>query len=203
MRSIPVFVLLAVTLSACSGGDKATTQPGGSTPVLTTLGISAPHNTLAVAGTMQFSASPKDQNGAAFATSVTWTSGSNFVATVTTAGFVTGVAGGQAYMYAHGGALTDSTLVTVITGAYPSSQDIYMLPLSYTPNTADIAVGATVLFRFPATAHNVFFNAVAGAPADIPGEVSNQNVARTFNTKGTFGYRCTLHPEMIATIVVH
>ena len=106
-------------------------------------------------------------------------------------------------MYAHGGALTDSTLVTVTTGAYPSSQDIYMLPLSYTPNTADIAVGATVLFHFPATAHNVFFNAATGAPTDIPGEVSNQNVARVFTTKGTFGYHCTLHPEMIATIIVH
>ena len=200
MRIAPL--ALALALVGCSGGDKAT-GPGGSTAVLTTLGISAPHNTLAVGGTMQLSSSPKDQNGGAFSTDVVWVSGSNFVAFVTSTGLVTAVAGGQAYMYAHGGALTDSTLVTVITGAYPSSQDIYMLPLSYTPNTADIAVGATVQFHFPATAHNVFFDAATGKPADIPGEVSNQVVARVFNTKGTFGYRCTLHPEMIATIVVH
>jgi plastocyanin len=200
MRPAPILITLALTLAACSSGDKLTPPQ---LSVLTTLGISAPHNTLAIAGTMQLSASPKDQNGATFATTVNWTSGSNFVATVTTSGLVTGVAGGQAYMYARGGALVDSTLVTVITGAYPSTQDIYMLPLAYTPNTADIAVGATVQFHFAATAHNVFFDTAPGQPADIPGEVSNQVVARVFNTKGTFGYRCTLHPEMIATIIVH
>ncbi|ERR1035441_7050429 len=68
---------------------------------------------------------------------------------------------------------------------------------------ADITVGGTVQFVFPSQAHNVFFDNVAGKPADIPGEVSNQTVARAFTTKGTFGYRCTLHPEMIATVVVH
>jgi plastocyanin len=202
MRISPLVSALALTLAACSGGDTVTGY-GGSTAILTTLGISAPHNTLAVAGTMQLSASPKDQNGNSIATTVNWTSGSNFVATVTTSGLVSGVAGGQAYMVAHGGALLDSTLVTVITGAYPSTLDVYMLPLAYTPNTADIAVGATVQFHFSATAHNVFFNTAAGQPADIPGEVANQTVARVFNTKGTFGYRCTLHPEMIATIIVH
>src|SRR5471032_141824 len=114
MRIAPLATALALTLSACSG-DSSATGPGGSTAVLTTLGISAPHNTLAVAGTMQLSASPKDQNGSAFTTTVSWTSGSNFVATVTTSCIVTGVAGGQAYMIAHGGSLADSTLVTVIT----------------------------------------------------------------------------------------
>ena len=78
-----------------------------------------------------------------------------------------------------------------------------MLPLAYTPVQTDIAQGGSVTFVFVPQAHNVFFNVVAGAPADIPGEVSNQNVTRTFNTKGTFGYKCTLHPEMVATIIVH
>ena len=195
-------LLIALALGACSS-DTSSTQPGGGKAVLASLGISAPGNTLAVAGTMQLTANPKDQNGAAFSTPVTWTSGSNFVATVTTAGLVTAVAGGQAYMIASGGALRDSTLITVVTGAYPSTTAVYMLPLAYTPVQTDIAVGGSVSFVFAPQAHNVFFNAVAGAPADIPGEVSNQTVVRTFKTKGTFGYRCTLHPEMIATIIVH
>lgn len=204
MRLAPLTAALALTLSACKGDSfGCSTGPCGSAAVLTTLGISAPHNTLAAMGTMQLAASPKDQNGAAFATTVVWTSSSLFVATVTSGGLVTAVAGGQAYLIASGGSLKDSTLLTVVTGAYPSTQDIYMLPLAYTPNTADIAVGATVQFHFATTAHNVFFDAATGAPQDIPGEVSNQTVARVFNTKGTFGYRCTLHPEMIATIIVH
>ena len=193
--------LFAVLFLAACGGDKGT--PTGTTAVLTSLGLSAPSNTVGIGATMQLSTSPKDQTGAADPVAITWTSGSKFVATITSGGLVSGVAGGQAYMYANGGSLIDSTLVTVITGAYPSTQDIYMLPLSYTPNTADIAVGTTVQFHFQATAHNVFFDAATGKPADIPGEVSNQTVARVFNTKGTFGYRCTLHPEMIATIIVH
>ena len=66
-----------------------------------------------------------------------------------------------------------------------------------------IAGGGTVQFVFPGQAHNVFFDNVVGKPADIPGEVSNQTVTRVFTAEVTFGYRCTLHPEMIATVVVH
>jgi hypothetical protein len=199
MKRIAVLLLV---VSACHS-DQPFVVGSSLPPVLASLGVSAPGNTLAIGGTMQLSASPKDELGQPYPVTVTWGSGSTFVATITTGGLVTGVAGGQAYMYAHGGSLVDSTLVTVVTGAYPSSQDIYMLPLSYTPNTADIALGGTVRFHFPGTAHNVFFDAATGAPADIPGEVSNQTVARIFSAKGTFGYRCTLHPEMIATIIVH
>ena len=107
-------------------------------------------------------------------------------------------------MYARGGSLADSTLVTVVTGAYPSSAPVYMLPSAYSPTITDISQGGTVQFVFPSLAHNVFFNATpAGAPADIPGEVSNQTVSRTFATKGSFVFNCTIHPGMTGTIVVH
>jgi plastocyanin len=193
-----------VLTAACgSSGDKVTTQPGV-IPVLTTLGISAPGNTITVNGTMQLSASPKDQTGGPFAVTVTWGTGSSFVASVTPGGLVTGVAGGQTYMYAHGGGLADSTLITVITGAYPSSAAVYMLPEAYSPLQTDVSKGAVVQFVFPSVAHNVFFDgSQGGAPADIPGEVANQTVARTFNTQGSFVYNCTIHPGMTGTVVVH
>ncbi|MFI5245122.1 MAG: plastocyanin/azurin family copper-binding protein [Gemmatimonadales bacterium] len=201
MRSPLTLALLVAT--ACSGGGSPT-QSGGSPPVLASLGVSAPGNTLAIGGTMQLSTSPLDQYGAPFQTTVSWTSGSLFVATITGGGLVSGVAGGQAYMYAHGGSLTDSTLVTVVTGAYPSSALVYMLPYAYSPVQTDITLGGTVQFVFPSLGHNVFFNATpAGAPADIPGNVVNQTFARTFNTKGSFVYNCTIHPGMTGTIVVH
>ncbi len=197
-------VLTALGVAACGSGDKATTQPGGSTAVLTSLDLSAPGNTLALNGTMQLSATPKDQNGATYAATVTWNSGSNFVATISATGLVSAVAGGQAYMFATAGAFKDSTLITVITGAYPTSAAVYMLPAAYSPGATDVAVGATVQFVFPSLGHNVFFGSVpAGAPLDIPGEVSNQTVSRTFNTRGSFGYNCTIHPGMNGTIVVH
>jgi plastocyanin len=197
-------LLLALIAAGCSSGDKTVTQPGGVTPVLTSLGVSAPGNTLAIGGTMQLSASPKDQLGQPYAVTVAWGSGSSFVATVTSSGLVTGVAAGQAYMYAHGLSLVDSTLITVVAGAYPSSAAVYMLPESYSPVETDIALGGTVQFVFPSLGHNVFFRASPpGAPADIPGEVSNQTVTRTFAAQGTFTYDCTIHPGMTGMIVVH
>ncbi len=202
MRFATAFSFASVLfLSACGSSD-STTQPG--TAVLTSLGISAPGNALAINGTMQLSANPKDQNGNPLPTTVLWHSSSNFVALVTPLGFVSAVAGGQAYMVATGGGLSDSTLITVVTGAFPSSASVYMLPDSYSPVQTDVALGATVQFVFPSLGHNVFFNASpAGAPADIPGVVSNQTVSRQFAVRGSFVYNCTIHPGMTGTIVVH
>ena len=197
-------LVLLVTTACSGGGDKSVTQPGGGvTPVLTSLGLSAPGNTLAIGGTMQLSASPRDQNGGAFQAIVSWGSGSTFVATITSGGLATGVAAGQAYMFAHSGSVVDSVLLTVVAGAYPSSAAVYMLPEAYSPIRTDIAVNGTVQFVFASVPHNVFFRTANGAPQDIPGEVSNQTVARTFGTRGSFTYDCTIHPGMTATIVVH
>jgi plastocyanin len=196
--------ILAVLFAACSKGDSGAPQSDGVVSVLTNLGVSAPANTIAVGGTMQLSAAPVDQKGDTYPVTVTWGSASNFVATVTPTGFVKGVAGGQTYLFAFGGNLYDSTLVTVITSGYPTNAQVYMLPEAYSPLQTDVAKGATVLFAFPSIAHNVFFNASPpGAPADIPGEVSNQIVARVFATVGSFTYNCTIHPGMTATIIVH
>jgi plastocyanin len=193
-----------LAIAACGRSDKSTTQPGGSAAVLTALDLGAPGNTLALNATMQLTATPKDQYGATYPTPVAWNSGSNFVATISSSGLVSAVAGGQAYMFASAGTLKDSTLITVVTGAYPSTAPVYMLPYAYSPVQTDIALGGTVQFVFPGLGHNVFFGSVpAGAPADIPGSVVNQTVSRTFNTRGSFGYNCTIHPGMSGTIVVH
>jgi hypothetical protein len=198
-------VLTAILFAAaCSKGDSGAPQTDGVASVLTSLGVSAPANTIAIDGTMQLSVNPVDQKGGFFPVNVTWGSASNFVATVTPSGFVKGIAGGQTYMYAHGGNLFDSTLVTVVTGAFPTIAYVYMLPEAYSPSQTDITQGGVVEFVFPSIAHNVFFSAFpGGAPADIPGEVSNQSVARTFNFAGSFTYNCTIHPGMTATIIVH
>ncbi len=202
MRSKSAFIALFVV--ACSSGDKGISQPDSIVPVLSSLGVSAPANTIAIGGTMQLSTAPVDQNGGYYPVNITWGSASNFVATVTPTGFVTGIAGGQTYMFAHGGDLYDSTLVTVVTAAYPTLALVYMLPESYSPIQTDITQGGVVEFVFPSIAHNVFFNPFpGGAPADIPGEVSNQTVSRTFATAGSFIYNCTIHPGMTATIIVH
>ena len=198
-------MLAATLLASCSGGgDKGVTNPGGGggvTPVLTSITISGSNSTT-VGGTLQLTASPKDQTGAAINAAVTWTTSSAFVATVSSTGLVTGVAAGQATITATSGSVTSApTIITVTTGAFPLSATVNMPGTLFSPTNVDIAQGGTVSFVFPALAHNVLFNSTAGAPQDIP-ITSNATVTRTFATKGTFNYVCSIHTGMIGAIVV-
>ena len=75
--------------------------------------------------------------------------------------------------------------------------------LTFGPSTLDVNVGDVVTFAFGSVQHNVFFDATAGAPADITGVNANVSVTRTFSTAGTFHYTCHIHPGMQGTVVVH
>jgi hypothetical protein len=79
--------------------------------------------TLGVAGTVTLAASVLDANGVVIGPATpTWVSRSTGVATVTSGGVVTGVAGGTAVIVATQGSLSDSVLVRVGTsGSVPVS----------------------------------------------------------------------------------
>ena len=73
----------------------------------------------------------------------------------------------------------------------------------FTPPSVVLAIGGTVTFEFGSLGHNVFFdNAPAGAPANITAETTNQSVARTFATAGTYIYNCHVHPGMTGAVFV-
>ena len=72
----------------------------------------------------------------------------------------------------------------------------------FTPGNLHVSAGQVVTFAFGSLAHNVFFAAQAGAPADIPGTNANTSITRQFNTPGTFNYTCHIHPQMQGSIVV-
>jgi plastocyanin len=74
--------------------------------------------------------------------------------------------------------------------------------LAFVPANVAIAVGDTVEFAFGPVAHNVFFDAGTGAPADIPGANANVSVKRAFARRGTFRYSCHIHPFMAGTVNV-
>ena len=73
----------------------------------------------------------------------------------------------------------------------------------FTPQSVVLATGGTVTFEFGSLGHNVFFdNAPAGAPANITAVTTNQSVARTFTTAGTYVYHCHVHPSMTGAVFV-
>ena len=72
----------------------------------------------------------------------------------------------------------------------------------FTPSTLTVAVGQTVTFTFGGLGHNVFFDAKAGVPADIPGTNANVSIMRQFGTAGSFPFHCHIHPGMSGTVVV-
>ncbi|MGN6392848.1 MAG: cupredoxin domain-containing protein [Gemmatimonadales bacterium] len=75
--------------------------------------------------------------------------------------------------------------------------------LRFTPSSLEVNAGEAVTFAFGAVGHNVFFDAQAGAPANIEGTNANTSIQRTFATPGTYSYTCHIHPEMHGTVVVH
>lgn len=86
--------------------------------------------------------------------------------------------------------------------ATATSVDVSMPGERFVPNRIDIAQGGVVRFIFTAIAHDVRFNGATGAPADIL-VTSNTTLTRTFATKGTFAFVCTLHANMTGTVTVH
>ena len=74
--------------------------------------------------------------------------------------------------------------------------------LTFTPATLQVSAGDIVRFTFGSVAHNVFFAAQAGVPADIGGNNANVAVERTFAVAGTYTYTCHIHPQMHGTVEV-
>lgn len=197
-RRVPV--LAALLLAACGGGGGDDGPTGGSG--VASVSLNAPSLSMLVGRTDQLVATAKDAQGATLpsAPAATWTSSNNAVATVNSTGLVTAVTVGTTDITAT--ILGRSASARVTVSSAPLAVTINMPGLTFTPFRATLKQGGTVSYVFPALAHNVIFERVPGAPADIPGQVSNTTITRTFNTTRTYLYTCTLHPGMDGEIDV-
>ncbi len=89
------------------------------------------------------------------------------------------------------------------TPAAPAANQVIATASSaFNPLTITVTKGTDVTFTFESVTHNVAFDAVSGAPANV-GNTTNASVIRTFATAGSFGFQCTLHGGMRGTVVVN
>lgn len=72
---------------------------------------------------------------------------------------------------------------------------------TFSPQILNVLQGGTVTWTFGTRPHNVAFVQTAGAPQGVP-TTTNNSVARTFATPGTYAYVCTLHAGMVGTVNV-
>ncbi|MBK8247732.1 MAG: Ig-like domain-containing protein [Gemmatimonadetes bacterium] len=210
MRPVRRCLALAVgiVLSACGGGgDDGGTNPP---PPAATLGSIVPSATTLNLGAGQsqtLSATARDANNNTIAaTGYTYSSASNTVAVVSSAGRVTGLSAGTTSITVsltlNGVTKTASVSVTV-TGALPTAATVVAGATTndFTPDLVAIARGGTVTWTFGALIHNVEFGTTTGAPQGI-GNSQNTQATRTFASAGTFAYTCTLHSGQNGTVLV-
>ncbi len=189
---VSAFLVLA-SVAACGGGGGD--GPAGNDGVASVV-LNAPSLQLLPGRTEQLQAAALNAAGApvAGAPSATWRSSNNTVATVNSSGLVTALVVGTADITATISGKSATARITVTSA--PTTVTVNMPGQTFAPFRALVKRGGTVNYVFPSLAHNVIFERVPGAPADIPGQVTNQTISRRFDTVRLYQYTCTLHPGM-------
>lgn len=81
-----------------------------------------------------------------------------------------------------------------------TTHEVTVVSFQFIPEKVTIDVGDTVLWTFESPGHNVSANDGSfrsGAPGQVP------TFSHTFNSIGTFGYRCEAHFGMVGTVQVN
>ena len=197
-------VAALVSFAGCGGGGGG--DGGGTGPaVFTSLSVTPTDVSVVVQGTKNLTVVARDQNNATMSGLTTqFVSNGPSVATVTSAGVVTGVAPGTTTITVNGtvGTVTKSQTVNVTVSTPGSTATVAATTgLQFDPNSVTITANGTVTWNFAGTAHNVTFDDAALQAKNIP-TTANSSVSRTFAAPGTFAYHCTIHSGMNGEVTV-
>jgi plastocyanin len=89
--------------------------------------------------------------------------------------------------------------ILAVGGAIAANSTVRIQDFTFTPGTVTVAVGDTVTWQNDDTnGHTATSDGNFDTGAIAPGA----DAAVTFDTAGTFGYICTIHPNMTGTVVV-
>lgn len=116
----------SATITATSEGQSSTVAATVTASVVVASVATSPATASILAGTsLQLVASPKDASGTVLSgRSVSWSSSNPSVASVSTSGLVTGVAGGSASIYATVDGIRGATALTVTQSSVPSGDPV-------------------------------------------------------------------------------
>jgi plastocyanin len=202
-------LILAIGVAACGGGggDGPTPPP---TSVFTSVSVSPASPAMVEGDTLQLSATPRDQNGAAM-------SGLPAATFARTAGTSVSVSpGGQVIALDPGGSTVTATVTsggtthsgtaTPNVAALTTAADVAVsgAGTSFSPATVKIATGGSVTWTFTSggnSPHNVTFGANRPTGGDIA-DTNSGSEPRTFTTAGSYPYQCTRHGGMSGTVIV-
>ncbi len=201
-------VVISATAGGKTGSVNVTITSG--TGVLASVVLFAQDTTIQLGQITQATVGGRDGQNVPVALGarlITWTSLNGTIATVSSAGVVTGVGVGTASIRVSvADGLTTRTailpiVVTSVPGA-PTTARVDMVGLNFVPFEAVVKVNGTVSFVFPPLAHNVIWDRrLSGAPTDID-ITSSMTVSRSFTSPGVFNYTCTIHPGMDGIVIV-
>lgn len=197
-RALGLLLAVGTLLAGCGGGDDST----GVGPRPERIVISAVNLPVFVGQSMQLEAWGVDAAGDEIAAGdPVWSSGNPAVAEVTPTGLLTAVSAGTVSVTATINGRSGSLPLTV-ENLPPSSVTVTMAGATFSPADVTIRVNGSVVFTFPATAHDIVFaTTTPGAPADIPSTTS-RSVTRQFTQRGDFSYTSTLQPGKSGVIRV-
>jgi len=194
IRTIAVAAFIA---TACGGGGDGGTNP---TPnqILGSITAGPPTINLDAGETGTVTVQAKDETGAVIsgASGFSFTPVNAAVAEVSSSGNILAIDEGSTVInvsLTRNGVTKTASVTVNVNGHLPNAASITAgQNLVFQPNRVAIAVGGTVTFSAGAVAHNVTFDAQAGAPANIP-TGSSWLFDRTFATAGNFNFTCTIH----------
>lgn len=217
MRFTPLALpTIALAVVACGGGDG---DPGGINPPpsnlpVATVTLNKPSASIRIGEGTNFGAILKDANGATLTgRAVTWQASSptlvNIVANSNGIALVTGLAVGTTNLTATSESKTSgAATITITNDPFPTRADVTIGDQgssTFSPDRSEIAAGGQVVWTFAAgsVTHNVTFD--QGNPAAIANIADNNTGAfsRSFQSAGSYGYRCSIHAGMAGTVVVH
>jgi len=81
----------------------------------------------------------------------------------------------------------------------PGTNEVWIQGMAFNPATITVAAGTTIKW----TNKDAVAHTVTSSTFDSGSIAGNGTWSNTFATAGTFQYKCTFHPSMIANVVVN